>query len=333
MKKLAALLSVLCFLPEFAFSAPGQEPEQIQGPWFTGPLLTPSGYTIPQGHVNLEPYLYVNNTIGKYDGNWSTKSASTFTSTIVQLPFFVGLTSFMDLQMFPQVQYNHVKDQNHVGFSDLPIALNFQVWKEHPGSYAPAVRVGIAETFPTGKYQKLNSTKLGTDIMGEGVYATAFSTVFSKTFGLGGSHYLRTRVAFNYSISSSVHVKGYNTYGGDETTKGKVIPGNQFSAMVGLEYTPTLHWAFALDIRAVTANKDRFSGISSSQFESGEGNTSPQTNVVSIGDRSLEQFSLAPAVEYNFSENIGMIVGAWFTVAGRNTAQFVNGVAAVNLYF
>ncbi len=47
---------------------------------------------------------------------------------------------------------------------------------------------------------------------------------------------------------------------------------------------------------------------------------------------SSESFSLAPALEYNWSANIGLIGGVWFTVGGRNTSRFVSGVLAFNVY-
>ena len=36
------------------------------------------------------------------------------------------------------------------------------------------------------------------------------------------------------------------------------------------------------------------------------------------------QFSLAPAIEYNWSSDIGIIFGPWFTIAGRNAVQLVS---------
>jgi hypothetical protein len=44
-------------------------------------------------------------------------------------------------------------------------------------------------------------------------------------------------------------------------------------------------------------------------------------------------FSLAPALEYNWSENAGVIAGVAFTVAGRNTSATVMPVMAVNWIF
>jgi hypothetical protein len=50
------------------------------------------------------------------------------------------------------------------------------------------------------------------------------------------------------------------------------------------------------------------------------------------GGPSSSQYSLAPAIEYNWSQNIGLIGGVWFTVAGQNISQFNSIVIALNYY-
>jgi hypothetical protein len=49
------------------------EPPEI-GPWLTGPLITGSGYIIPKGHYNIEPYIYAIDTHGVYNNKWNTSS-------------------------------------------------------------------------------------------------------------------------------------------------------------------------------------------------------------------------------------------------------------------
>jgi hypothetical protein len=44
-------------------------------------------------------------------------------------------------------------------------------------------------------------------------------------------------------------------------------------------------------------------------------------------------FSLAPAIEYNWSDYVGIITGAWFTIAGRNALTFISSVTALNVVF
>ncbi len=48
---------------------------------------------------------------------------------------------------------------------------------------------------------------------------------------------------------------------------------------------------------------------------------------------SLEQWSLAPEIENDWSTHIGVISGMWFTVAGCNTPAFADWVTTVNFYF
>lgn len=322
----------VCFLllQKGAFARIGEIPVGNQGPWFTGTLLSPSGYTIEPGHVNLEPYLYINADTGAYNGKWKPSPTTTFISSRVQVLTQVGVTSFMDVQTFPMVIYNHTENQNTVGFADLPVLVDFQLYKEKPGKWYPAVKLALVETFPTGKYQKLNPNKLQTDAFGQGAFTTTVGLVFTKTIAIGGPQYIRFRLAPSYSVSSSVDVTGFNTYGGKEGTQGTVYPGNEFSAVLGIEYTPALNWAFSLDILGVSGNKDRFSGVRGSTLP-----TDPDDPFIDvpIGNRSFEQLSLAHAIEYNFSAQIGVIAGAWFSILGRNSVEFINGVAAVNLYF
>ena len=39
--------------------------------------------------------------------------------------------------------------------------------------------------------------------------------------------------------------------------------------------------------------------------------------------------SADPVIEYNWSENLGVLGGAWFSVYGRNSLAFVQGVFSV----
>nr|NGX30574.1 hypothetical protein [Candidatus Anoxychlamydiales bacterium] len=52
-----------------------------------------------------------------------------------------------------------------------------------------------------------------------------------------------------------------------------------------------------------------------------------------VGTRSKDVLSLAPAIEYNFSQNLSLISGAWFSVRGRNTANFATGIITLTYTF
>ena len=90
-----------------------------------------------------------------------------------------------------------------------------------------------------------------------------------------------------------------------------------FSCDIAMEYTLTRNWAFAADLFYVYSNKTKFSG----------------TTLAPIGRPSSEQLSFAPAIEYNWNINVGIITGAWVTLTGRNSSCFRGSVTAVNVYF
>ncbi|NNM42939.1 MAG: hypothetical protein HKM07_01170 [Chlamydiae bacterium] len=335
MKRLFCYTVLFLLIPKLLFGVVGQISELPPGPWFTGSLLTPAGTTVSQGHVNLEPYLVVGGSKGIYDEHWKIRHSSIFISTSVLVLAQVGITSFMDFQIFPQVVYNHVENQNSVGFSDLPVQLNFQLYNPEKEDWCPSVKLALTELFPTGRYNKLNPEKLETDATGQGSYVTSIGLVFAKTIHFGEAHFLRVRAASIYSLYSAVGVEGFNSFGGGYKTKGKVYPGAQFSTVIGFEYEPVLNWSLALDILGITGKGNRFVAQEGSQRQGlqSAGGSFSLTNNQSATNKSFEQLSLAPALEYNFTANVGVIAGVWFTVLGRNTAEFVNGVVAVNMYF
>lgn len=286
-------------------------------PWLTGPLLAPSGHTIPAGHVNYEPYFYFTENQGRYNSHWDAQTTPRFTTALLQPTFQIGVAKGFEFDIAPQTSWNHTKHVSTWVLNDLPVTFAFQLLKDQPGKWWPAIKLRLAANIPIGKFQKLSSHKLGTDSGGSGNWSPAAGLVFSHLYHLSGVHFLATRGFISYSVSTPVHVKGLNTYGGSVHTRGTVYPGNTFQTICSFEYTMTQNWAFAMDTMYQHANKTRFSG---------------QSGGTSLKKPSSEQFSIAPALEYNWNENVGLIGGSWFSLGGRNSTRFVSWVLAFNLY-
>ena len=292
-----------------------------EDPWFTGPLLTPSPTTVPFGHMNIEPYLYVRETLGIYDAHWKVQASSHTFSWNFQLPIQTGLCDWADLTVTPQAYYNHYHGAHATRFGDLGVQVSFQLFAKEDGT---KLKLSINEMFPTGKFQRLNPNKEGTDVSGGGSYATTIGLTFGQIFQLYDCHFLNTRYNLSWTIPSPASVHGLNAYGGGDGTIGTVYPGNIGTAMVGLEYSLTQKWALACDVMGIVGAHNRFSG---------NPGTNPDATPATVGGSSYSQFSLAPAIEYNISENAGWIGGVWFSVAGRNTTDFVCGVLAFNYFY
>ena len=116
-------------------------------------------------------------------------------------------------------------------------------------------------------------------------------------------------------------VHGFNTYGGGYGTKGRVLPGNIAQGIFSFELTLTQNWALAMD--TVYTHTDR------TQFFGTLGTTSTGAPAT-VGTPSQEQLSFSPAIEYNFSANFGIIIGAWVSAIGRNSEVFRSGVINVD---
>lgn len=321
--KIRFLVFIFIWTHLSAVQIPGHQvyPPQLKvsPPWFTGPLLAPSAITVPPGHFNFEPYFYANAEVGKYDNNWHAQKIETFRNNSLQLLTQVGITRKLDCVFSPVVEYNYVDGAANWALGDLPFGFDFQIYKHNKilTDWGTAVSFRIQEIFPIGKYQNLNPAKKLSDAGGEGSWQTELSLIWGNLFYLGNIYFVTWRTAFQYVIPSPVGVKNLNVYGGGPGTSGTVYPGQSCIIDTAIEITLSQNWAFACDFVGSWKRKTKFSGHTILP------NTSP----------SSVEYSIAPALEYNWRSNLGAIFGCWFTVAGKNTAQFINGIAAIDYYY
>jgi len=310
------LLSGLCHSCFGAYVPIASQSESEQ-PWFTGPLLTPSARAVSIGHINLEPYLYWTVVTGKYGPNWSVLSTPKAYQLNPLLVYKIGIWDNISFGGSIQGFYNRTQGQSSWAFGDLPLGFEIGLVEGKKDTWVPYVKLTLMETFPTGKYQKLSSRKLGTDSGGQGAYGTTVGLTFSKLFYYPEHHFMNVRWNFVGYFPSSARVKGINTFGGDITTRGHIRPGATFLFQTAAEYNLTQKWALALDFQAFYSGRNHFKG----------------RTITPVGSPSSVQLSVAPAIEYNWSENMGIIVGSWFTVAGRNANRFASAAAAYNYYY
>jgi len=298
--------------------------ENILPPWLTGPLLAPASVVVPIGDVNIEPYLFAQAFTGEYNSDWKAVESPTLWMNYLEPLTYVGLTEWMDLALLPTLFWNYSHHEASWQFGDLTIALDFQLYASKPGSAIPNVKLTLREIIPTGKYRNLDPKKKGTDIGGAGSWDSAVALVLGHIYHIAHAYYFDYRLYLNYDIPAPVRLKGFNTYGGGFGTNARLIPPQHFTADLGLQLTLTQNWALALDFVARFSGKTRFSG---------KVGTAPDGSPASLGRGFQVQYSLAPAIEYNWSAYIGVIAGAWFTVAGKNASEFTSGVIAANFYF
>jgi len=319
---LALLLSWICVSDAGWCGTPDIDPHESPDPWFTGTLLSTRGRTLDPGLVVIQPYVLYTHYGGLYNDNWRLQSA-TVSRTIIQQTFFIyGVTDRIDIGIAPQWLENSSSRDSISGFGDLPIQLGFQVLKGDADSWLPHVLFWVQEIFPTGRYNDLGPSTADLGGTGGGSFGTTLGVAVQKTLRLGGDHVLRYRLNASYGFYLPVTVRGFNTYGGGFGTAGRVEPGSVTTFTVAGEYPLTQQIVLALDIGFQTITATHFSGTTGVDIHG-------EPSLVGKGYSNL--LSIAPAVEYHFTQHIGVIAGPWFSLRGKNTSEFFGVVAAFYL--
>lgn len=286
-------------------------------PWYTGPIVVASAENLSPGILNINPYIYAQNNYGTTTNSWRHKAATNECLIQYYLSLQTGITKWLDITLLLQENTNYKKSYDAFKFDDTYVEFGIQLMRQVENTWKPSLRLRLDEGFPTGKYKNLNPKKLGIDGVGSGSYVTRFGFCASKIVFWSYYHPINFHMSLFYNIYTKAHVKGFNTYGGGYGTKGKVSPGNVFNGVVSFEYSFTQRWVYAMDFSYAYQGKTKFSGTNGIGLN---GNTASNTA------KSNVSISLAPAIEYNFSDNLGVMAGAWFSIAGKNTSDFVTSV-------
>lgn len=292
-------------------------------PWFTGPLLTPSAHVVAKGHHNFDLYFYWQRVNHFFNQQWYKKEIPLFQAFTKELEIQIGIFDKVEFGIGPSIGYNKTMGQDSLCYNDLPIGLGFQLLKDTPYYGKPAVKVHLGLNLPIGKYDKGNPNKFGTDFGGTGNWHPSITVSASRLFAIGSSHALASRTCVAYKISTPVSIHGFSIYGGEPDragvigTRGKVYPGNLFVIFQGFEYTLTQNWVLALDLHYEQRAKQRFKGSTPGR---------------SLDANRRQVFSIAPGIEYNFNENVGIVIGFWMSVAGQNYPAWKTAVISLNIY-
>lgn len=296
-----------------------QKAKEMFNPWYSGPLLTGSANMMPAGNIGIQPYIFVADNYGVYKKNRSVKNIDDLVQLNPQINGIqFGLTSWMDAAVSIQTFVNWQNGHTSGALGDTNLTVGFPIYKET--LWVPGMKIGVGAIFPTGRYQNATGGKALTQITGEGSWQPQFSYRISKLLFWDTLHPFNLRATFTYTIPTNVTVKGFNAYGGGYGTCGEVRPGNNWDLSIGAEWSFSQNWVLANDFVYLYNYRSKFSG-----YKGVDKNGNP----AKVGIPSGDQFSLCPAIEYNPTPRLGFLSGLWFTVTGKNTFAFVQGIVTV----
>ncbi|KTD48347.1 hypothetical protein [Legionella quateirensis] len=289
-------------------------------PWFTGPAIAISGKTVPKGVIAIQPYVFYTDIYGAFNNNKKKINTPDIHQTSTDYFLFYGLNDFMDLQGLVSLDQRSQFNRSSDGIEDSRILMGIQLLKGELHSWKPFVKVTLAQYIPTGKYSDLSPELHGLDAHGTGAYSQQAGLVIQKYYLFKNQHYLANRSVFSYRFPSSVHVDGFNAYGGGFGTNGLVKTGYVFQADTAIEYQLTQNWVAVLELNYIYNNKSTFSGI--------PGVTHTGIQALTGSDNQYS-FSYLPGIEYNLSSKIGILASLWMPIQGKNSGNYITGLVTV----
>jgi len=291
--------------------------------WWTGPLLAPSASTLSRGHFLIETYLYDVTVQGHFDSK-GVRRSSPYSDGFGSLIYILyGVTSKMTVGLIPVAGYNRISvgpSSSGIGIADLTVQAQYRLTKFHEGSWIPTTSFTVQETLPTGKYDRLGNRP--GDGFGNGAYTTTFAFYTQTYFWLPNGRILRMRFNISEGFPSNVNLHDVSVYGTQTGFRGHAEPGRVLSINPAWEYSLTRSWVLAFDAAYRHQGNTRVLGFN--VFDpSGSTGTHPDSG-------PSRTFGLAPAVEYSWKPNLGVIFGVRIIPVGRNSDATISPAVAIN---
>jgi Putative MetA-pathway of phenol degradation len=299
--------------------------------WWTGPMLAPSPAVLPPGHALLEPYLFDEMSNASFDDAGRRHSGPYEHTLGSQTYMLFGLTDQLTAGLIPRFAYNEpagAPNSSYPGVGDVTLQAGYGLTQYSDGSYVPALAAIVQETLPTGRYDHLTRASDG---FGAGAYTTALALYSQDYFWMPNGRILRMRLDLTYTMSSSVSVHDLSVYGTADGFSGHARPGNSFTADLAGEYSLTRNWVLALDVVYQGNGNTAVSGVQSPAALPlpPQGPPAPGPYVSRSG--TADSVAFAPAIEYNFSSAVGVLLGVRIIEIGRNTSGSITPAVALNM--
>ena len=287
--------------------------QSLDDAWWTGPMLAPSAATLPRGHFLIEPYLY--DVTSPHSNGFGSLTYVNY-----------GLADKLTVGMIPIFGFNKISNglsSSNVGVGDLTLQSQYGLTKFHDGSWIPTTSLAVQETLPTGKYDQLGDRP--SDGLGSGAYTTTLALYSQTYFWLPNARILRMRFNVSEALSKNVNLRDVSVYGTEAGFRGHAEPGASFLVDASWEYSLTRRWVLASD---ATYRHNGNTLVIGNNVLNRSGVQTPSQ--VRTDSGSSEAFAFAPAVEYSWKPNLGVLLGTRLILGGHRTGTSVTPAVAIN---
>ena len=306
-------------------SAAANERQALNDAWWTGPIIAAGAGTLPQGHFLIEPYLYDAIAYGRYDQEGDRHGIPDAHSYGSLTYLLYGLADRFTVGLIPTFGFNKSpgSESSGVQLGDLTLQAQYRLSQFTPGGFMPTTSLVLQYSLPTGKFDDLGDRPA--DGLGSGAHATTVALYSQYYFWTPNGRILRTRLNFSHTFADDTAVRDVSVYGTPEGFHGRARPGKSYSITSAWEYSATRNWVLALDVLYQRDDSTSVRGFI--------GDPSSPRNGFRQDSGSSRRFGIAPALEFNWNEHIGVIAGVRWFLDGRNTAASITPVAAINIVY
>ncbi|MEP7066451.1 MAG: transporter [Gemmatimonadota bacterium] len=309
---LAAILFPLVAHAQRQSDSSGRD-QSLDDAWWTGPMLAASPNTLPAGHILLEPYFFDVKTA-------HTNGFGTLTYALV------GLFDRLTVGSIIITGWNKPDDgtpSSGMGLGDVTMQATYRLTRSAKGSWVPITAVVLQETLPTGKFDRLGHRP--SDGLGSGSYTSSIAFYAQSYYWLANHRILRMRLNLTQSFSNSANLHDVSVYGTPDGFRGTAKPGAVFASGIAAEYSLTQRWVLAFDAQFNHYWNTRVSG-----FDSNDPVSVANAPSILLNSGSHHSFAFAPALEYSWTPNIGVLLGTRFIPAGKGTISSITPAIAIN---
>ncbi|MBS0282448.1 MAG: hypothetical protein JSR25_14865, partial [Proteobacteria bacterium] len=226
-----------------------------------------------------------------------------------------GFTDAFSVQVIPAIAHVSHDGDVETGLADFPIKFHYRPIAGALDFWHPSLTTTFGITFPTGKFDRLRHSADG---FGTGAYMAMEELELQQRFTTWmHPHRLRMWARVSQPLNT-VRLQGVSSYGTAQNFLGTAVPGSSAELGIGDEMGLDQQWALALDVLQDFAKGPhvRAQGVTGA-----------------MADIEGSVFWVAPAIEYNPTEHIGIIAGVEISMAGRNSPSQVIPQIAVNMFF
>ena len=318
-----ASLAWACLLIGAPAAASAQEADPaVRNQWFTGSLEASSPALGKAGVLAIEPYVIYQINTGIYDGSGNRRPVPHDVDhllTVIVVKY--ALTDRLSVQALPS--FDHISNDrgssSGLGFGDLPLELEYRFKNENGRTGSPSITVSLGITLPTGDYQHLGNQLNG---IGSGAYFAKQGLVVESLFDTQGGHPMRIKLfAAAYEPLATAPVRDVSVFGTEQGFRGRAKPGAFGQIGLAAGYAMSQRWVLAIDVVQNFAAGNRLTG------------TGAAGEAIAIQGPHRSATALAPALEYNWSANAGVIAGVEISVAGRNSTSYAAPQIALAISF